>query len=322
MNSLSEYQRKKYIQSYRYRQPSTFRRSYNPYSNFITQQRMTPSQRYSLYSRARERAAYARAPANRSRQTTKPPTQQRMTSSQARYSSYARPSNRSRRSTYSWRTSPFSIRSPEYTRVRAAALARARARADANRRRMITRTRKPPVPTAPRKPPVPTAPRKPPVPTAPVAPRKPPVPRVPPRPQPRAPQRMTSSQARAAYIARVRAAADARRRQPTVPQRMVPSHAGASSPGYRGRVNSMRQPSYSWRRPTYSTRTAEFRARAAARAREAAIARSNNVRTRMLNTSRNMNQINKTSEGFENSNGNGNMILLLIILLIILWNCF
>ena len=186
MNSLSEYQRKKYLQSYRYRKPSTFRRSYNPYSKFITQQRMTPSQtkyapysrattsnritqpakppsqqrmtpsqRYSLYSRARERAraAYARAAANRSRQTTKPPTQ-RMTSSQARYSSYARPSNRSRRPTYSWRTSPFSIRSPEYTRVRAAALARA----SANRRRMITRQRKPPVPTAPRKPPVPTAP--------------------------------------------------------------------------------------------------------------------------------------------------------------------
>ena len=133
---------------------------------------------------------------------------------------------------------------------------------------------------------------------------------------------MSSSQARAAYIERVRAAAAARRRQPTAPQRMAPSQVGASFPSYRGSVNSIRQPSYSWRRPTYSTRTAEFRTRAAARAREAAIARSNNVRTRMLNTSRNMNQINKTSEGFENSSGNGNMILLVIIFLIILWNCF
>ena len=54
MNSISEHQRKKYFQSnfmnrirnnsYRYRQPSTFRRSYSPFSRETTQQRMTYSQ--------------------------------------------------------------------------------------------------------------------------------------------------------------------------------------------------------------------------------------------------------------------------------------
>jgi len=57
------------------------------------------------------------------------------------------------------------------------------------------------------------------------------------------------------------------------------------------------------------------------RDRAVAIARSNSTRKAMLETRKKMNQIKKTSEGFENSNGNENMILLVIILLIILWNC-
>ena len=56
-----------------------------------------------------------------------------------------------------------------------------------------------------------------------------------------------------------------------------------------------------------------------ARDRAVAIARSNSTRKAMLETRKKMNQIKKTSEGFENSNGNENMILLVIILLIIVW---
>ena len=91
------------------------------------------------------------------------------------------------------------------------------------------------------------------------------------------------------------------------------------------RNNSYRQPS-TFRRSyspfsRYTQQRMRYSQARAAMARQAAIARSNITRNRMLETGRNMEQIKKTSEGFENSNRNGTMILWVIILLIILWIC-